>query len=190
LAVVAEPEAQSALRQLDRELLVTILSSEVPTAQLATRLGTISRRLAERAAAERASSRPPAVVTRTPAVQARAPGAPAPTGAAKAAAPGAPRLKGLLSLSSGNTGRRGTLSSDKLKAVPLPDLSLPQRADASKWRRTGRAHRVVLADDDVTRGAAIAQALIARGLEVQVVPLDPARTRWAQLQAHNPEVLI
>jgi len=192
LAVVADPDAQSALRQLDRELLVTILSSDVPTSALAVRLATVAKRLAERAAAERASSRPPAVVTTTAAAR-PLPNPPAPA----VRSPGSPgeragvdRPKGLRSLTSAGLPRRGTLSSDKLKAVPLPDLSLPQRPDGSKWRRSGRAHRVVLADDDVTRGAAIAQALIARGLEVQVVPLDPARTRWAQLQAHNPEVLI
>src|SRR6478736_4022399 len=185
LAVIADREAQSTLRELDRDLLVSILSSDVPVAALATRLATVARRLAERAAAERASSRPPPVVTTTSASSMRSLSSLLrPTGVLGEV------KKGLSSLGAANPARRGSLSSDQLKAVPLPDLSLPQRADASKWRRSGRAHRVVVADDDVTRGAAVGQALIARGLEVQVVPLDPARTRWAQLQAHSPDVLI
>jgi len=185
LAVIADREAQSTLRELDRDLLVSILSSDVPVAALATRLATVARRLAERAAAERASSRPPPVVTTTSASNMRSLSSLLrPTGVLGEV------KKGLSSLGAANPARRGSLSSDQLKAVPLPDLSLPQRADASKWRRSGRAHRVVVADDDVTRGAAVGQALMARGLEVQVVPLDPARTRWAQLQAHSPDVLI
>jgi|GEM_PF-6958316 len=185
LAVIADREAQSTLRELDRDLLVSILSSDVPVAALATRLATVARRLAERAAAERASSRPPPVVTTTSASNMRSL-----SSLLRPAGALGEIKKGLSSLGATNPARRSSLSSDQLKAVPLPDLSLPQRADASKWRRSGRAHRVVVADDDVTRGAAVGQALIARGLEVQVVPLDPARTRWAQLQAHSPDVLI
>ncbi len=50
--------------------------------------------------------------------------------------------------------------------------------------------RLVLVDDDVTRGDAVAAALRVLGFSVQLSPSDPARTRWAVLRKFGPTTII
>lgn len=65
-----------------------------------------------------------------------------------------------------------------------------QPAERSRWLRGGKARRAIVGDRNLTRALAIAAALTERGLDVLAVALDPSRTDWSQLQAHEPEVLL
>lgn len=204
LAVVAEPGAQAGLGSLDRRLVVAVLSSEVPAAALAARLTTLARRLADQKATGAAL---------------RAPAAPAvakPGAAPEAAqAQGAPRVALDRLRGAGASGRPAgpavRVPPPKLRVAPKPAVALPTptrpserrtssqrgvvpgfraQTERSRWLRGGKARRAVVADDNRERALAIADALTERGLDVQVVPLDPAGTDWVRLQAHEPEVLI
>ncbi len=202
LALVVEPEAVPSLRHFHPQLIVTVLSLEVPAVALASRVASIARRLAARGASATAT-RPLAVPQAVSPAGARA--AAVSSGPGEEGPPSSAKLRGLRDL-------RGSESRlvERLKPAPGPDLSVPpappapsaqasppeppqnQRTstDRSRWLRGGKAHRAVVADDHGPRAYAIAEALAERGLDVKVVPLDPYQTDWAGLQAHEPEVVI
>ena len=52
------------------------------------------------------------------------------------------------------------------------------------------ATRVLLADSDITRGDMIAGALREAGLTAQLVPLDPAATRWPLIRKFGADLLL
>ncbi|HSC89524.1 MAG TPA: hypothetical protein VLC09_19715 [Polyangiaceae bacterium] len=76
-------------------------------------------------------------------------------------------------------------------ATPTASAATPAVPPAAAAREPrASALRIVLIDDDVTRGDALASALRELGQQVQLYPSDPARTRWAVLRRFAPDVIV
>lgn len=173
LVVIASRSDLPELRKLDRNVVSSLLATDMPDSVLSARIAMLARTKRERQARGEALPNSPPVV---PPMQAPAPKIQEVT----LTEPPSPASA---------VSNRVTVSAPEPERPPPPSVPLPP-APITRKAELPSPPRVIVADSDVMRGDAIARNLRQNGILTLLVPLDPAKTRWPLVRQFSPSLLV
>ncbi len=214
LVVVANRSELTELRKLDREIVASLLATDMPDSVLAARIAMLAKKRGDTGSRDLASSVPPPSATvppvgpkqtrqlAAPASQAPAPvktKVPTPSADVHAEDPHAHLNEKTVEVSVTEAmALLAPMQNVESESPPREAASPPAARDirgvrpgptAQPERLPGSRH-VLVADSDFMRGDAIARSLRQSGVTTLLVPLDPAKTRWPLLRQFAPEMLV